>query len=187
MKVLVLDNYDSFTYNIVHVLKNIDGIEVDIIRNDEILLEGINIYDKIILSPGPSLPKDAGHMNSLISNYYKSKPILGICLGHQAIAENFGASLFNLKEPYHGIQTNILVDDDYLFSGIDHKIKACRYHSWSVSNKKFPNDLMIIARDENDMIMGISHKKYDVRGIQFHPESIQTNEGFKIIENFINK
>ena len=186
MNILVLDNYDSFTYNIVHILKKIEHTNIDVIRNDKIELTTVINYDKIILSPGPSLPKDAGKMPSLIRKYYKTKSILGICLGHQAIGENFGGKLFNLDEPYHGIQTEISIKKDYLFDGISNKILACRYHSWAISADNFPENLKVIATDSDNMIMGISHNYFDVKGIQFHPESVQTNEGSKIIKNFIN-
>jgi len=187
MRVLVLDNYDSFTYNIVHSINDIGGIDVSVIRNDDIDLNDISNFDKIILSPGPSLPKDAGLMNLLISKFYNQKPILGICLGHQALAQNFGGKLYNMKEPIHGIQTDVLLDKDYIFEGIDKNIKACRYHSWSVSNNNFPKELKVIARDKKNIIMAIAHKKYPLRGIQFHPESIQTPDGSRIIKNFIIK
>ena len=186
MRILVLDNYDSFTYNIVHILREIASIDISVIKNDNIKMNEIKTYDKIILSPGPSLPKDAGKMKELILKYYKTKPILGICLGHQAIAENFGAKLFNMKEPYHGVQSKIFLKDDYIFHGIKSEIKGCRYHSWSVSNKNLPEELNIIAKDEKGVIMGVSHKKFDIKGIQFHPESIQTKDGFKMVHNFIN-
>ena len=185
MRVLVLDNYDSFTYNIIHILRELDGLEISVIKNDLIKMEEVQSYDKIILSPGPSLPKDAGKMNELILNYYDSKPILGICLGHQAIAENFGGKLYNMEEPLHGVQTDIYLEEDYIFKNIESKIKACRYHSWSVVNDPFPKDLKIIARDSDGLIMALSHKKFDLKGIQFHPESIQTKTGFNMIKNFI--
>jgi len=186
MRILVLDNYDSFTYNIVHILRELDGLDTSVIKNDLIKMKEVQSYDKIILSPGPSLPKDAGKMNELILNYYDSKPILGICLGHQAIAENFGGKLYNMEEPLHGVQTDIYLEKDYIFKGIDSEIKACRYHSWSVVNDPFPEELKIIARDSEGVIMALSHKKFDLKGIQFHPESIQTETGFNIIKNFIN-
>ena len=186
MRILVLDNYDSFTYNIVHILRELDCLDTSVIKNDLIKMKEVQSYDKIILSPGPSLPKDAGKMNELILNYYDSKPILGICLGHQAIAENFGGTLYNMEEPLHGVQTDIYLEEDYIFKGIKSKIKACRYHSWSVVNDPVPEELKIIARDSEGVIMALSHKKFDLKGIQFHPESIQTETGFNIIKNFIN-
>ena len=186
MKVLVLDNYDSFTYNIVHILRELGDLDISVIKNDIININEVESYDKIILSPGPSLPKDAGKMNELISKYYDTKSILGICLGHQAIAENFGGTLYNMKEPLHGVQTDIYLDDDYIFKGIDYEIKACRYHSWSVDKESFPEELKIIAKDRDGVVMALSHKRFDLRGIQFHPESIQTKSGFNIIQNFIN-
>jgi len=186
MKVLVLDNYDSFTYNIVHILRELGGLDIAVIKNDKIKMLEVASFDKIILSPGPSLPKDAGKMNKLILKYYNTKSILGICLGHQAIAENFGGKLYNMKEPLHGVQTDIYLDDDYIFEGIKSEIKACRYHSWSVDKDSFPQELKITARDADGVIMALSHRSYDIKGIQFHPESIQTKTGFNMIQNFIN-
>tara|TARA_B100001564_G_scaffold353035_1_gene361384 strand:- start:12 stop:575 length:564 start_codon:yes stop_codon:yes gene_type:complete len=186
MRVLVLDNYDSFTYNIVHILREIDDLDIQVVKNDKIKIIEVDSFDKIILSPGPSLPIDSGKMNELILNYYNSKSILGICLGHQAIAENFGGKLYNMKEPLHGVQTDIYLDNDYIFEGIESEIKACRYHSWSVDKNSFPDELKIIARDSDGVIMALSHKIYDLKGIQFHPESIQTKTGFNMIQNFIN-
>ena len=186
MKILVLDNYDSFTYNIVHILREIDDLDIQVVKNDKIKIIEVDSFDKIILSPGPSLPIDSGKMNELILNYYNSKSILGICLGHQAIAENFGGKLYNMKEPLHGVQTDIYLDNDYIFEGIESEIKACRYHSWSVDKNSFPDELKIIARDSDGVIMALSHKIYDLKGIQFHPESIQTKTGFNMIQNFIN-
>ncbi|MFL3022062.1 MAG: anthranilate synthase component II [Cytophagales bacterium] len=174
MRVLVLDNYDSFTYNIVHILREIGDLDIKVIKNDKIKIIEVDSFDKIILSPGPSLPRDSGKMNELILKYYNSKSILGICLGHQAIAENFGGKLYNMKEPLHGVQTNIYLDNDYIFDGIESEIQACRYHSWSVDKDSFPDELKIIARDLDGVIMALSHKRYDLKGIQFHPESIQT-------------
>ena len=185
MRILVLDNYDSFTYNIVHILRELDDLDISVIKNNIININEVQSFDKIILSPGPSLPKDAGKMNELIKKYYDSKSILGICLGHQAIAEKFGGKLYNMKEPLHGVQTDIYLDDDYIFKGIEPEIKACRYHSWSVDNKSFPEELKVIAKDSDGVIMALSHKRYDLRGIQFHPESIQTKSGFNMIQNFI--
>ena len=186
MKILVLDNYDSFTYNIVHILRELGGLDISVIKNDKIKMVEVDFFDKIILTPGPSLPKDAGKMKELILKYYSSKPILGICLGHQAIAENFGGKLYNMKEPLHGVQTDIYLDNDYLFKGIKSKIKACRYHSWSVDKDSFPDELKTIASDSDGVIMALSHKRYDIKGVQFHPESIQTKTGFNMIQNFIN-
>ena len=186
MRVLVLDNYDSFTYNIVHILREIGDLDIKVIKNDKIKIIEVDSFDKIILSPGPSLPIDSGKMNELILKYYNSKSILGICLGHQAIAENFGGKLYNMKEPLHGVQTNIYLDNDYIFDGIESEIQACRYHSWSVDKDSFPDELKIIARDLDGVIMALSHKRYDLKGIQFHPESIQTKTGFNMIQNFIN-
>ena len=186
MKVLDLDNYDSLTYNNVNILRELGDLDISVIKNDIININEVQSFDKIILSPGPSLPKDAGKMNELISKYFDTKSILGICLGHQAIAENFGGKLYNMKEPLHGVQTDIYLDDDYIFKGIESEIKACRYHSWSVDNESFPQELNIIAKDRDGVVMALSHKRFDLRGIQFHPESIQTKSGFNMIQNFIN-
>ena len=186
MRVLVLENYDSFTYNIVHMLREIGDLDIKVIKNDKIKIIEVDSFDKIILSPGPSLPRDSGKMNELILKYYNSKSILGICLGHQAIAENFGGKLYNMKEPLHGVQTDIYLDNDYIFDGIESEIQACRYHSWSVDKDSFPDELKIIASDLDGVIMALSHKRYDLKGIQFHPESIQTKTGFNMIQNFIN-
>ena len=144
MRVLVLDNYDSFTYNIVHILREIGDLDIKVIKNDKIKIIEVDSFDKIILSPGPSLPRDSGKMNELILKYYNSKSILGICLGHQAIAENFGGKLYNMKEPLHGVQTDIYLDNDYIFDGIESEIQACRYHSWSVDKDSFPDRKSVV-------------------------------------------
>jgi len=190
MKVLLLDNYDSFTYNLAQMLKEC-GARFDIIKNDRIHLEDIEKYTKILLSPGPGKPKDAGMMMKIIKNSYKNKSILGICLGHEAICEFFGAKLINLKKIYHGIASEILVSDhqEPLFNGIPELIKGGRYHSWAADKKNIPADLKITAvtNDKEATVMAVSHKKYDVKGIQFHPESIMTPYGKKIICNWLNE
>ena len=185
MKLLVIDNYDSFTYNLVHIIRKL-GIEPDIFRNDKIDLDDIEAYDKIILSPGPGIPMEAGILKALIKRYAQTKEIFGVCLGQQAIAEVFGAKLINLDKVYHGVATDIHIHlNDYLFENIPNIIKAGRYHSWAVDKAKLPSELEIIATDKNGQIMAIRHKKYKVRGVQFHPESIMTPEGETIIKNFL--
>lgn len=191
MKILVFDNYDSFTYNLVHLVEKITGIQVAVFRNDELPLEQVAQYDKIILSPGPGIPSEAGVLLDLIKAYAPSKSILGVCLGHQAIGEAFGGSLVNLSTVYHGVATPIQVKseesglDSKLFDGLPNEIVVGRYHSWVVSDKNFPTDLEITARDSNGYIMGLQHKTYDVQGVQFHPESVLTPDGEKIIKNWL--
>lgn len=187
MKLLVFDNYDSFTYNIVHALREL-GVEPDVVRNDQIDLDEIEKYDKIVISPGPGIPDESGVLMPMLERYADKKPILGVCLGHQAIGQHFGAKLFNLPEVYHGISTPVKIEKkDYLFEGLPDEINVGRYHSWVVDRDGFPDDnLEITATDNNGMIMGLRHKKYDVRGVQFHPESVLTPSGMKIIQNWLN-
>ena len=187
MKLLVFDNYDSFTYNIVHALREL-GVEPDVVRNDQIDLDDIEKYDKIVISPGPGIPDESGVLMPLLERYADKKPILGVCLGHQAIGQHFGAKLFNLPEVYHGISTPVKIEKkDYLFEGLPDEINVGRYHSWVVDRDGFPDDeLEITATDNNGMIMGLRHKKFDVRGVQFHPESVLTPSGMKIIQNWLN-
>jgi anthranilate synthase component II len=188
MRILVFDNYDSFTYNLVHLVENILGERVDVFRNDQISLEDIGVYDKIILSPGPGIPSEAGLLQPLIRRYASEKSILGVCLGHQAIGEVFGGTLINLKEVYHGVATTMMKDTTVrskLLEGLPETFEAGRYHSWVVSTEGFPDDLEITARDEQGMIMGLQHKKYDVQGVQFHPESVLTPLGEKILKNWV--
>ena len=187
MKILVFDNYDSFTYNIVHTLREL-GSYPDVSRNDQISLDEIDNYDKIIISPGPGIPREAGVLMELLKKYGDKKPILGVCLGHQAIGENFGAKLVNLTEVYHGIATPIsITKQDYLFDGLPDNFNVGRYHSWVVDNKDFPhNELEIIATDMDGRIMALRHKIFDIRGVQFHPESVLTPDGLKIISNWLN-
>lgn len=188
MKILVFDNYDSFTYNLVHLVQKITNTEVDVFRNDEIALEKVAEYDKIILSPGPGIPVEAGMLLPLIKEYASSKSILGVCLGHQAIGEAFGGKLINLDTVYHGVATDckLSIDDCQLFSGLPSTIKAGRYHSWIVSEQDFPSELEITATDENGYIMGLQHKTYDVQGVQFHPESVLTPDGETILRNWLS-
>lgn len=187
MKILLLDNYDSFTYNLLHLIKELGYKDIDVIRNDKITLAEIDKYDKIVLSPGPGVPSESGILLPLIKAYANKKSILGVCLGEQAIGEAFGANLTNLKEVYHGIATQAkIVEDHYIFSGISESLEIGRYHSWVVSRENFPHDsLHITAIDENNQIMALKHKTYDVHGVQFHPESILTPKGGEIIENFL--
>ncbi|MDR0419183.1 MAG: aminodeoxychorismate/anthranilate synthase component II [Prevotellaceae bacterium] len=189
MKILVFDNYDSFTYNLVHMLRQLNAQNVDVIRNDKIALESISTYDKIILSPGPGIPSESGILLPLIKEYAASKSILGVCLGEQAIGEAFGAQLINLDNVYHGVATNInIIKEDILFNGLSNTIEVGRYHSWIVSQKAFPYDTLdITAVDDEGNIMALAHKTYDVRGVQFHPESVLTSQGLKMIENWLKK
>jgi anthranilate synthase component 2 len=184
MKILILDNYDSFTYNLVHIVKKLGYTDVDVIRNDKISVEEVAKYDKIILSPGPGIPEEAGILMDLIKTYGDKKPILGVCLGHQAIGQCFGAELYNIQKVIHGkeLNTNKVVDD-YIFEGIPDRFNSGRYHSWAVRN--FPQDLEVTAVDDNGIVMALRHKKYDVRGVQFHPESVMTQWGEKMIENWL--
>lgn len=187
MKTLVLDNYDSFTYNLVHIIREVDGDEgLDVFRNDQISLEDVAKYDRILLSPGPGLPKDSGILMDTIETYSPDKNILGVCLGHQAIAETFGGVLYNLPNVLHGIATNVNIKtDDKLFEGIPEQFKICRYHSWAVDPKQ-TGSIAVTALDDNDEVMALVHPEYEVRGVQFHPESILTEHGIKMIENWIN-
>jgi anthranilate synthase component 2 len=188
MKILVFDNYDSFTYNLVHLVQKITNTKVDVFRNDEIALEKVADYDKIILSPGPGIPVEAGMLLTLIKEYASSKSILGVCLGHQAIGEAFGGKLINLDTVYHGVATDckLAINDCRLFTGLPQKISVGRYHSWIVSEQDFPGDLEVTVKDENGYIMGLQHKTYDVQGVQFHPESVLTPDGEAIIRNWLS-
>lgn len=186
MKILVIDNYDSFVYNLVHYLEELDCI-VTVLRNDRFSLEEVASYDKILLSPGPGIPDEAGLLKEVIKRFAASKPILGVCLGQQAIGEVFGGKLENLSEVFHGVATKatILVDNEPLFKGLDKEIEIGRYHSWVVSRDQFPDVLEITSVDENGQIMSLRHRQYDVRGVQFHPESVLTPKGKQIIKNWI--
>ncbi len=192
MAILVFDNYDSFTYNLVHLVEKITHEKVAVFRNDEIALEDVNQYDKIILSPGPGIPEEAGLLLPLIKQYAATKSILGVCLGHQAIGEAFGGTLTNLSSVYHGIATPIQVNrqpsiaSPKLFNGFDDALIVGRYHSWVISDDNFPEVLEVTARDENNFIMALQHKIYDVQGVQFHPESVLTPDGEKIMRNWLN-
>lgn len=187
-KILIFDNYDSFTYNLVHAVKSLGYNEVDVIRNDKIDLSAVAQYDKIILSPGPGLPEEAGLLIPLIRRYAKTKSILGVCLGHQAIGEVFGAKLKNIPFVFHGVQTPVhIVGQDYLFTGLPEEILVGRYHSWIVSTENFPTELEITVVDEAGDIMALKHSQLDVHGVQFHPESILTPEGIMMIQNFLKQ
>ena len=186
-KIVVIDNYDSFTYNLVHYLEDLD-CEVTVFRNDEFEMDELQQFDKILLSPGPGIPDEAGLLKNVIKTYASSKSILGVCLGQQAIGEVFGGTLINLEKVYHGVATNIKITntDDVLFKDLPNEFEVGRYHSWVVSNDDFPNDLIITSVDENGQIMSLKHNKFDVRGVQFHPESVLTPNGKKILENWID-
>ncbi len=186
IKVLVIDNYDSFTYNLVHYLQDLN-CDVTVKRNDKLDLKEVKEFDKILLSPGPGIPDEAGLLKSVIKEYAPSKSILGICLGQQAIAEVFGGKIENLDRVYHGVSTNIELTnkDDVLYRDIPKNIEVGRYHSWVVS-KDLPDVLEVTSVDGNGEIMSLKHKKYDVRSVQYHPESILTPEGKKILKNWVN-
>lgn len=187
MKLLLLDNYDSFTYNLVHLIEKVSDIEIEVFRNDEISIDEVEKYDKILLSPGPGLPKDAGIMPELLKRYSTTKSILGVCLGLQAIGESFGANLMNLDTVFHGLATPITVNvEDIIFNNCPKTFTVGRYHSWVVDTHFFPEDLQITATDENGNIMALKHKIYDVRGLQFHPESILSEYGEILIKNWLN-
>lgn len=206
MKILVFDNYDSFTYNLVHLVEKITHEKVDVYRNDQLPLEKVKDYDKIILSPGPGIPEEAGLLLPLIKEYASSKSILGVCLGHQAIGQAFGGELINLSSVFHGVATPVkLVSRESsvvsgvansrltshvsrnLFDGLPETIDVGRYHSWVVSKENFPDELEITAEDETGMIMGLQHKTYDVQGVQFHPESVLTPKGEDIMKNWLKQ
>ena len=192
MKILVFDNYDSFTYNLVHLVEKITGEKVDVYRNDQITLADVAGYDKIILSPGPGIPEEAGLLLLLIKEYAATKSILGVCLGHQAIAEAFGGTLTNLSIVFHGVATPIKINNHparggtKILQGLPETIEVGRYHSWIVSDENFPEELEVTARDENGYIMGLQHKIFDVQGVQFHPESVLTPDGEKIMRNWLS-
>jgi anthranilate synthase component 2 len=192
MKILIFDNYDSFTYNLVHLVEKITHEKVDVFRNDQIALEKVKEYDKIILSPGPGIPSEAGLLLPLIKEYASTKPILGVCLGHQAIGEAFGGKLINLSTVFHGVATPVKkvngqqsTVNSQLFNGLPQTFLAGRYHSWIVSKEDFPDELEITAEDENGFIMALQHKTYNVQGVQFHPESVLTPDGEKIMRNWL--
>ncbi|NND32896.1 MAG: aminodeoxychorismate/anthranilate synthase component II [Saprospiraceae bacterium] len=187
MKILVIDNYDSFTYNLVQYIREIVPYPVDVFRNDAIPISEVELYDIIVLSPGPGLPSQSGITPEVITQYHKTKSILGVCLGHQAIGEVFGGTLYNLAQVFHGVSTEMIVThEDVLFQGLGGKFEAGRYHSWIVEKETFPNCLEVLAEDQYGTIMALKHKDYNVRGVQFHPESILTPQGKLILKNFFN-
>jgi anthranilate synthase component 2 len=186
MKTLVLDNYDSFTYNLVYIIRQLGyGPQMDIFRNDKINLDDVGVYDKILLSPGPGIPSEAGIMPELLKTYAASKDILGICLGHQAIGEAFGGDLINLSEVVHGLASEVKIESDLLFQDLPDNFKIGRYHSWVINEGSLSPDLEIIARTPDRQIMGVRHKKYKVRGLQFHPESVLTEYGMEMMRNWL--
>lgn len=186
MNIVIIDNYDSFTYNLSHQLKAL-GAQVDVVRNDAFQMSRLEPYDKIVLSPGPGIPEEAGLLNDVIRRYAGRKPILGVCLCHQAIAEVFGGRLENLRTVYHGVQTPThIINHDYLFEHLPETFEAGRYHSWVVSRSGLPDSLEVTAISDDGHIMALRHLTYDVRGIQFHPESILTPEGARILQNWLN-
>ena len=185
-KILVIDNYDSFTFNLVHYLEDLK-CDVTVLRNDKFDLEDIQHFDKIVLSPGPGIPEEAGLLKAVIKRYASSKSILGVCLGQQAIAEVFGGQIINLEEVYHGVHTdiNICVDDESLFNTMEKTIQVGRYHSWVVDSN-IPDVLEVTSVDDNGQIMSLRHRTFDVKGVQFHPESVLTPNGKQLLENWIN-
>lgn len=187
MQILVLDNYDSFTYNLVHYLEKESEAQIEVHRNDKIALAEIERFDKILLSPGPGIPSEAGILLEVVKTYAASKSILGICLGLQAIGEAFGGSLSNLNTVFHGVATPVqIIKEDLLFKGIPAQLNVGRYHSWVVNAKDLPLELEITAVDENGQVMALRHKTLDVRGVQFHPESILTEYGSEMIRNWVH-
>ena len=186
MKILVLDNYDSFVYNLVHYIKQLGYEDVDVYRNDKISLEEIAKYDKIVLSPGPGIPEEAGVMIDLIKHYAESKSILGVCLGHQAIAEAFGSELENMDEVLHGVGNTItVIEDDIIYKGIPNEFEVGRYHSWQVKKDTLGDTFKLTSVDENGNVMSMRHKTLDVVGVQYHPESVLTEHGLTIVENWL--
>ena len=185
MKIVVIDNYDSFTYNLVHYLEDLNA-EVTVFRNDEFELEELEKFDKILLSPGPGVPDEAGLLKAVIKKYAATKSIFGVCLGLQAIGEVFGGKLTNLEKVYHGVATKVTqIEDDFIFNDLPKETEVGRYHSWVVANENLPEELIITSIDENGQIMSMKHSVYDVRGVQYHPESVLTPNGKKILENWL--
>ena len=187
MKIVIIDNYDSFTYNLSHLVKEL-GAEVTVLRNDQFQLKDLEAFDKIVLSPGPGIPSEAGLLLDVIKTYAGKKPILGVCLGEQAIGEAFGGKLTNLSDVFHGVQTPISIQsEDYLFEGLPNNIQVGRYHSWVVDTDGFPAGLEITAVSEEGYVMALKHKEYDIHGIQFHPESVLTPDGKTMVANFLKQ
>lgn len=189
MKIIIIDNYDSFTYNLVHAIRKISGEDVKVVRNDEVTLEELEDFDKIVLSPGPGLPSESGLLIPVIREFASRKSILGVCLGHQAIGEVFGGKLLNMNKVLHGIATpvNVISRSTTLFDGMPDQFEAGRYHSWIVDNDGFPECLEITSVDNENRIMSLRHKEFQVEGVQFHPESVLTPLGEKLIENWLYK
>lgn len=186
MKIVIIDNYDSFTYNLSHLIKEL-GAEVTVVRNDKFNLEDLNEFDKIVLSPGPGIPSEAGLLLDVIKHYAGKKPILGVCLGHQAIGEFFGGTLTNLNEVFHGVKTPArITKDDYIFDGLPETIEVGRYHSWVVDASSLPDCLETTSASDEGQIMSLRHHEYDIRGIQYHPESVLTTDGKTILGNWLN-
>ena len=186
MKIVIIDNYDSFTYNLSHLVKEL-GAEVSVVRNDEFELEALDAFDKIILSPGPGIPSEAGLLLDVIRQYAGRKPILGVCLGHQAIGEVFGGQLTNLSTVFHGVATEgTQLGNDYLFDGLPERITMGRYHSWVVDREGWPEALEVTALSDEGQVMALRHREMDIHGIQFHPESVLTPDGRTMLENFIS-
>jgi len=185
MKIVIIDNYDSFTYNLSHLVKSL-GAEVTVYRNDKFELPQLEAFDKIILSPGPGIPEEAGLLLDIIKTYAGKKPILGVCLGHQAIGQVFGGQLTNLSDVFHGIQTLVNVNtDEYIFKGLPPEVQVGRYHSWVVSPEELPECIEVTATSKEGQIMALRHKEYDIRGIQFHPESVLTPDGDTMLSNWL--
>lgn len=185
MRTVIIDNYDSFTYNLAHLVREL-GAEVTVLRNDQFRLADLKPYDKIILSPGPGIPSEAGLLMQVIQTYAADKPILGVCLGHQAIGECFGGRLTNLSQVFHGVASDISITvPDYIYNELSARIEVGRYHSWVVSDEGFPECLEITSVSGEGQIMSLRHRQYDVRGIQYHPESVLTPDGRKIIDNWL--
>lgn len=186
MKLLVLDNYDSFTYNLVYIIRDLGyGAQMDIYRNDKISIDSVDLYDKVLLSPGPGVPEDAGIMPELLKRYSPTKDILGVCLGHQAIGEAFGSSLINLTEVVHGVASKVKIQPDPLFEGVPETFTVGRYHSWVIDESTLPDSLEVIGKTPDGQIMAVRHSSYKVKGVQFHPESILTEHGVRMMQNWL--
>ncbi|TAE41676.1 MAG: aminodeoxychorismate/anthranilate synthase component II [Runella slithyformis] len=187
MRILVLDNYDSFTYNLVYILRELHD-DVSVHRNDKIALEDVALYDKILLSPGPGIPSEAGIMQEVVRTYAPTKSILGVCLGHQGIGEVFGATLNNMADVLHGISDKVCITDptEKLFRSLPSSFQVGRYHSWTVVTESVPDTMTITALDENNQVMALAHNSYDVRGVQFHPESVLTEHGKQMLQNWLS-
>lgn len=188
MKILILDNYDSFTYNLVHIIREL-GFGMDVVRNDKISIEAVDAYDKILFSPGPGIPDEAGIMKQVVREYGETKSILGVCLGHQGIAEVYGARLYNIPRVLHGVTSRVTVTatGERMFKGLPASFQVTHYHSWAVVPESMPDDLEVTAVNDEGLVMALAHKRLDVRGVQFHPESIMTEHGPTMISNWLSK